>query len=251
MRTREQEATPRPRRAAALRVAAAVAAGGALGVGIYFGLDAFDLLPSGDAPSAATQGGPAAPDARSGSSTSAPSDPGDSADPDDSADPADPSDPASDPDRPTVNEPGIEAAPQPSSSPAPPGAVGPLPVLPALVVPDGPASPETAQGALVASFPREVIALSDTATVLTSSASGDGQRLLVTVEASDTAPPADVLERTTQRLVALGFTWSTTPAADGGDARTFLRDGHTVSVAVRPQADGALLRIVGILDETS
>ncbi|MBO3662605.1 hypothetical protein [Microbacterium stercoris] len=247
MRTRGQEATPRPRRATALRVAAAVAAGGALGVGIYFGLDAFDVLPSGDAPGAATQGGPPAPDARAGSSTSSPSKADDSADP---ADPSDPADPA-DPDRPTVNQPGIEAAPQPSSSPAPPGAVGPLPVLPALVVPPGPASPETAQGALVASFPREVIALSDTATVLTSSASGDGRRLLVTVEASDTAPPADVLDRTTLRLVALGFTWSTTPAADGGDARTFLRDGHTVSVAVRPQADGALLRIVGILDETS
>lgn len=255
------------RRPALLRVSAAVLAGGVLGVAIFLWLG-----PSGDP--AAEPGGPgvaAAPTPReSQTGTPDPSTPTSPAPaPAESADPG--SAPGSDPDAPATqtpaprapftNSPGIEAAPEPTPdpgaqpgpdpTPSAPGAVGPLPALPEVPVPTVPEAPESAVDALVDGFPVDVLPLPSGSAVLSSSVSGDGGRMLATVETTDPADPAAVLQRWTDHLVGLGFTWGEAPATDGTTARSFLRDGHVVVVSVRPQADGSLVRVVGILAEKS
>jgi len=187
--------------------------------------------------------------------TPAPTEPDGSAPDGPAPDASDPPAPAPDateaPAEPFTNSPGIEAPPEPDPTPTVPGAVGPLPTLPDVAVPAAPAEPVTAVDALVKGFPTDVLPLDAGSSVLSSSLAGDGDRLLATVEATDPASPDQVLARTTDQLVALGFTWSETPATSGSTARSFTRDGHMVVVSVRPQSDGSLFRIVGILDETS
>lgn len=154
-----------------------------------------------------------------------------------------------DAEEPVANSPGIEMAPTPDPSPRPPGAVGPLPTLPAVDVPPAPEEPATTVGAIVAGFPSTLIPMAATSTVLSSSVTADGGWIQASVEATDPGSVTEVLDRYIAAFRELGFTWSAADAASGSTAASFSRDGHTVVVSARPQAEGSLFTIVGILRE--
>ncbi|KQY96778.1 hypothetical protein ASD19_09495 [Microbacterium sp. Root53] len=239
-----------PRRAALIRLAAAVAIGAAIGVGLFVWAGS----PGGgdDRPAVEGTGGDAtrteAPADEGRPADEAPDDDADGPSPDDgSADGGDPGD--SDRDEPGANSPGIEMAPEPDPSASPPGSVGELPPRPDLEIPAGPDAPVSEVDGLVDGFPVEVIAVARTATVLSSSVSSDGSRLHASVEATDSRSVAEVMDGYTGLLGELGFTWTTIGATDGGTAISFTREGHVVVVSARPEAEGSLFTVLGILDE--
>jgi hypothetical protein len=233
----------------AARIALAAAIGVAVGVGIFL------WIGSANDPGA---GAPATPSGHVNGTTDPPpsgaTTPTSGASADETDAEADAPAPGDDTDgssaAPGANSPGIEAAPEPEESPRPPGVVGPLPTPPPLDVPAGPAAPIATRDDLVKGFPSDVIALADSSTVLSSSLTSDGERIQASLEATDTAPVADVIARYTERLVELGFTWSTAEAPDDSTAVSFTRKGHTVVISARPQAEGSLFTVFGIFDET-
>lgn len=148
-----------------------------------------------------------------------------------------------------ANSPGIEGAPDVDPDEPEAGTVGALPTLPALQVAAG-TEPASAVGSLVAGFPSEVVTLTSSSTVLSSSVSGDGQRLQAAVEATDTRSVDEVLAYYGETLGALGFAAGESPATAGSAAVAFTRATNVVVVSARPQSDGALFTIVAVLDET-
>lgn len=228
-------------RSVAVRVALALALGAAIGVGVFLWTGA----PGASGPPAASAG----PD---GARATAPPTPGtadDAAEDDTQEGSTDDAPPTTD--QPGANSPGIEAAPEPEESPRPPGAVGEIPEQPDVAVPEGPRTPATVVDGLVDGFPADVIAIPAGSTVLSSSVSSDGDRLQASLEATNRGSVAEVMKQYTERFRELGFTWSTTDATAGATAFSFTRGGHTVVVSARPQAEGSLFTVFGILDQES
>lgn len=240
-------------RSVAVRIAFALALGAAIGVGIFLwtgapgpssppsGPDAGRVSEPTTVPTPDSVGGAATDD---GTADDGPADDAQDGRPDDDA-------PDGSAGEPGANRPGIEAAPEPEESPRPPGAVGPLPERPDLDVPSGPRAPVSAVDALVDGFPTRVITVAAGSNVLSSSVSSDGGRLQASLEATSGRSVAEVMDHYTELFRDLGFTWSAADATVGGTAFSFTRDGHSVVVSARPQAEGSLYTVFGILDQES
>jgi len=110
--------------------------------------------------------------------------------------------------------------------------------------------PETAsaRGTLVEGFPVTIIPVPQDATIVSSSVSGEGDRLQIGLEASTPADPAAVLDEYLVALGEQGFGPSVSPAAEGSTATSFTRDpdGLVLTLRARP-GGGTELTIAGTL----
>lgn len=129
--------------------------------------------------------------------------------------------------------------------------------LPTLPTPEAPTQarlelplPATAAaaGELVAGFPTDIVPLSTGAVVVTSSVSGQGDRLQVALDASSAEPPADVVAFYRAAFAAAGFVAESPPTAEGAVAASFTRGGDGVVVSVRTaQGGGSQISVAGVL----
>lgn len=126
---------------------------------------------------------------------------------------------------PVITLPGLDAA----AAPAP--AAGPALTGPA---------PATAQrnGAVVAGFPVRVVPVPKGVTVVSSSVSSQGEHVQLSMEASSSLSPAQVLSVYDEALGGTGFTPTNTPAVPGSAAHAYLHGTDGVVVTVKARLGG-------------
>jgi len=121
----------------------------------------------------------------------------------------------------------LPTQPPPTPAPTRPSLTGPLPAT---------GSERGTQ--LVAGFPVQVVPVLDGITVVSSSVSGQGNRLQVGMEASSSADPATVTSRYVAAFSKEGFTATAAAALPGSTATRFTRGADGIVLTVTHRVGG-------------
>jgi hypothetical protein len=98
----------------------------------------------------------------------------------------------------------------------------------------------SAQGTLVAGYPRRVVPKVPGSTIRSSSVSPSTGRLQVALDARVKASTPDVLRFYAVRLARFGFTSAAAPAVGGSQASSYTRGASSLTVTVTPASSGTV-----------
>ncbi|WP_230977503.1 hypothetical protein [Georgenia yuyongxinii] len=129
----------------------------------------------------------------------------------------------------------------------PPGTPSAISDLPSLALPTTAPANAAAVGALVEGFPTEVIPVAPATEVISSDVSSEGRRTLISLHGRQPASVEDVVGTYRDSFAAIGFVERPSPSVEGSRAVSFTRDTHALVLTVRPEGDGAVFTLSGVL----